>query len=139
MATKSISQLTTATDVDNNDLFEIAHPDTGSATGYVSNKQSLAAIADHIAREVNYPSLETTSKALVGAVNELKGVELTGTLTAGSTSISFNDAAITTSSTIDLYTDVYGVNPSAVVVTTGNIALTFEAQSVNIGVKVRVS
>lgn len=72
MATKSISQMTTAAAVDNGDLFEIAHPDQGSATGYASNKQSLAAIADHVATTVNYPGLNTTSKNIVGAINELE-------------------------------------------------------------------
>lgn len=72
MATTSISQLTTAATVDNGDLFEIAHPDAGSATGYASNKQTLASIADHIATAVNFPGLNTTSKNIVGALNELE-------------------------------------------------------------------
>ena len=72
MATKSISQMTTAATVDNGDLFEIAHPDAGSATGYASNKQSLAAIADHMATAVNHPTLNTTAKNIVGAINELE-------------------------------------------------------------------
>lgn len=70
MATVSISQMTTAATVDNGDLFEVAHPDSGSASGYSSNKQSLAAIADHIASNVNYPALQTTAKTLVSAINE---------------------------------------------------------------------
>lgn len=70
MATVSISQMTTAATVDNGDLFEVAHPDSGSASGYSSNKQSLAAIADHIASTVNYPALTTTAKTLIGAINE---------------------------------------------------------------------
>lgn len=72
MATTSISQMTTAATVDNGDLFEIAHPDSGSATGYASNKQSLAAIADHMATAVNYPTMNTTAKTIVGAINELE-------------------------------------------------------------------
>ena len=72
MATTSISQMTTAATVDNGDLFEIAHPDGGSATGYASNKQSMAAIADHMATAVNYPTMNTTAKTIVGAINELE-------------------------------------------------------------------
>lgn len=64
--------MTTAATVDNGDLFEIAHPDAGSATGYASNKQSLAAIADHMATAVNHPTLNTTAKNIVGAINELE-------------------------------------------------------------------
>lgn len=70
MANKSISQLDTAAAVSNNDLFETAIPDNGSATGYASKKHSLAAMADHIATTVNYPGLQTTAKALVSAINE---------------------------------------------------------------------
>lgn len=65
--------------------------------------------------------------------------EITGTLTAGNTSLVLQDAAITTSATYDYYTSVFGVNPVAVVVTTGSMTLTFEAQQTNIDVKVRVS
>ena len=65
--------------------------------------------------------------------------ELTGTLTAGNTSITLSDASITTSSTIDIYTSVYGVNPTAATVATGSVTLTFEAQAGDISVKVRVS
>ena len=65
--------------------------------------------------------------------------DVTGTLTAGSTSLTLSDASITTSSTIDVYTDVFGVNPTNVVVATGSVTLTFSAQGSNIGVKVRVS
>lgn len=65
--------------------------------------------------------------------------EIMGTLTAGNTSLVLQDAAITTSATYDYYTSVFGVNPVAVVVTTGSMTLTFEAQQTNIDVKVRVS
>lgn len=64
--------------------------------------------------------------------------DVTGTLTAGSTTVTLSNAAITTSSTLDIYTDVYGVNPTDVTVSSGSVTLTFEAQDSNIGVKVRV-
>ena len=64
--------------------------------------------------------------------------DVTGTLTAGSTSLTLSDASITSSSTLDFYTSVYGVNPTAVSISTGSVTLTFEAQLSNINVKVRV-
>ncbi len=64
--------------------------------------------------------------------------DVTGTLSAGSTTLTLQDASITTSSTLDFYTDAYGVNPTAVSVSTGSVTLTFEAQQTNIAVKVRV-
>ena len=65
--------------------------------------------------------------------------DVTGTLVAGNTSITLSDASISSSSTIDIYTDTFGVNPSNVVVSAGSVVLTFKAQQSNVGVKVRVS
>ena len=64
--------------------------------------------------------------------------ELTGTLTTGSTSITFTNVAITTSSTIDVYTDG-NIDYNSITVTTGSVTITFDAQSTNMGVKVRIS
>ena len=66
-------------------------------------------------------------------------VEVSGTLTAGATSITLSDASITATSTIDVYTDIFGAWLENMVVSTGSVVLTFEAQSANMAVKVRVS
>lgn len=65
-------------------------------------------------------------------------VEVSGTLSAGSTTLTLSDASITTSSTIDVFVDTFGVNPTAMTVSTGSVTLTFEAQESDLGVKVRV-
>ena len=65
--------------------------------------------------------------------------DITGTLTAGETSISFTDSSILESSTFDFYTSKFGVNPTDVSVLNGSITLTFDEQSTDLGVKVRVS
>lgn len=64
--------------------------------------------------------------------------DVTGTLAAGSTSVTLQNVAITTNSTLDFYTDTFGVNPTNAVVTTGQVVLTFEAQQAAVNVKVRV-
>lgn len=64
--------------------------------------------------------------------------DVTGTLLAGSTSITLSDASIDSTKTFDFYTDTFGVNPTAVSVSSGSITLTFEAQSSAVDVKVRV-
>ena len=66
-------------------------------------------------------------------------VEVTGTLTAGQTSITLSNAAITENSTIDYYTNYFGINPVGVNVSNGRVVLTFEEQDIDISVKVRVS
>lgn len=65
--------------------------------------------------------------------------DLTGTLTAGSTSLTIQHEIITTTTTIEIYTDTFGINPTNAVVTTGQIVLTFNAQASDVGVMVRVS
>lgn len=64
--------------------------------------------------------------------------DLTGTLTAGDTTVTISDASIVSTSTLEFYTDTFGVNPKEVSVSTGSVTLTFDAQQSNLGVKVRV-
>ena len=102
----------------------------------------ISELANALMTDISYGSLDTTSKKIIGAINELKaadGVEVTGTLLAGATSITLSDASITTTSTIDIYTDVFGIQPTNAVVASGSITLTFLAQASDITVKVRVS
>lgn len=65
--------------------------------------------------------------------------DVIGTLPAGETSITLNSAAITTNSTIDYYTSVFGVNPTNVSVINGSVTLTFDSQASDLGVKVRIT
>ena len=64
--------------------------------------------------------------------------EVTGTLTAGETSITLSDASITTSSTFELFNDL-DVPYNSKSVSTGSITYTFDAQQTDMVVKVRVS
>lgn len=63
-----------------------------------------------------------------------------GTLTAGSTTVALQFSAnISATDLVDIYTDTYGVNPTAVAIATDTITLTFEAQASNVAVAVKVS
>lgn len=64
--------------------------------------------------------------------------EVSGTLTAGQTSITLSDASITANSTIDVYTDA-DVEYNSISVSTGSVTITFDAQASNMGVKARIS
>jgi len=88
----------------------------------------------------NGSTVQTTAQDIadLGGGGGASYTDVTGTLTAGSTSLTLSDASITSSSTLDFYTSVYGVNPTAVSISTGSVTLTFEAQLTNINVKVRV-
>ena len=112
------------------------------AKGGATEKVSADEIADYVGSSATFSALNTTSKTPVGAINEVNGkfgVVLTGTLTAGATSITLSDASITATSTIEVYTDIFGAWLENMVVSTGSVVLTFEAQSANMAVKVRVS
>lgn len=94
-------------------------------------------VAGHLQTEID--TLQSDLSTLHGDMNTAKarlGKELTSTLAAGQTSLTFTDASITTNSTVDVYTSVYGVNPEKMTVTSGSLTLTFDAQASDIGVKV---
>jgi len=61
---------------------------------------------------------------------------ITGTLSAGDTSITFTDNNITADSIFDFYSSVYGVNPITVTVNVSahTLTLTFKAQSIDMTV-----
>ena len=125
-------------------LFYVAVENQQSETGYDSLKITSELIGSKLLSTYNFPALfDTTAKNAAGAINELAArptyKELTGTLTAGQTSVTISDAAILTTSTIDIYTDVFGLSPEAVSVSTGSITMTFSEQSANVSIKIRVS
>lgn len=96
----------------------------------------------------NYSVVSKTSMTVVegsSRVTTVWGIKLgesytdvTGTLNAGSTSITLSNAAITTSSTIEVFNDL-DVPYNSKTLSTGSITLTFDAQQSNMSVKVRVS
>lgn len=102
----------------------------------------ISELANALMTDISYGSLNTASKKIIGAINEVASgayTEVTGTLTAGQTSLTLSDASITTTSTIDINTDVFGIQPTNAVVVSGSITLTFLAQASDLSVKVRVS
>ena len=140
----TLSDLTAAADLPAGTLFYVAVEDQESETGYESLKITSELVATKILTAYNFPLLlDTTAKNAVGAINELAArptyKELTGTLTAGQTSITISDAAILTTSTIDIYTDVFGIGPEDVTVSNGSVTMTFSAQAANLSIKLRVS
>lgn len=65
--------------------------------------------------------------------------DIEGTLTAGNTSITLISSDITLDSTLEFFTDVFGVCPTDVSVSVGSVTLTFEERASDLGVKVRVT
>lgn len=68
---KEISALTTAESTSASDLFETALPNAMTETGYVSRKVTLGTIANFLLSTLQFSSLNTTVKNIIGAINEL--------------------------------------------------------------------
>lgn len=135
-----ISQLPAAANFTTSSLVPIAAP---ALSGYDTKHVSGAQIADGVLDDFNYNELLTSAKSIIGAINELAGIggrslAVTGTLTAGNTTITLSDAAITPDSWIQIYTDA-NIDYINAVTTNGSITISFEAQAadVEVGVEIR--
>lgn len=65
--------------------------------------------------------------------------DLTGTLVAGETTLTIQHEIITPDVTIAPHSDPFGISPKDMVVTNGQVVLTFNAQPNDVGIMVRVS
>ena len=88
-------------------------------------------------------SLDATDTALESLGDTVAQMQsnatiITGTLATGETSIVLADERITTDSMLSIYTSVWGVIPTSVAVVSGQVTLTFEAQTSAMEVGVRV-
>lgn len=89
-------------------------------SSYYNNTESIDYSAVH---------LNTTPKAI-----------FSGTLTAGETTVEItNNSLIKSDALVDVYTDVFGVDPTDVVVTNGKVTLTFPVQATDINIRIEVS
>lgn len=135
------------------DLSDVAitTPTDGQALIYDSTAQKWKNASGGGASSLNDLTDVAISSPAIGQVLTYNGaswangiiaspwIDVTGTLTAGSTTITFSDVSISSNSTIDVYTDVFGVNPTDITVATGSVTLTFASQADDLGVKVRIS
>lgn len=92
---------------------------------------------DHTALNTTWSSTKIND-TINNAVSDLTFIDKSGTLTAGSTSIEFEDNSITVDSWILPFTSVYGVNPKTITTINGKVTLTFDVQENNITVGVRI-
>ena len=114
--------------------------------------QTMAGMTNYSTTSHKHEDYLTTSKALSDyapkihshsqyqtAASGKKFYEVSGTLAAGATSLSLSNANITTASTIDVYSSVYGISPTKMTVSAGKVNMTFDAQTVAATIKVRAS
>ena len=115
---------------------EITTPSDGQFLKYNSSDsewQNVTVIDDTTTSASKVWSSNKTNTEI--AKKEDAATVLTSTLTSGSTSLTFSNAAITTTAMYDVYADKYGLTPTNITVTTGQAVLTFEAQSADVSVK----
>ena len=104
------------------------------STTYTKNDVDLA-LLDKADKSDTYTKAQIDN-FLLGKANAYR--DISGTLTAGQTSITLYDSSITTSSLIEIFTTT-GVGYSDINATTGNVTVTFYPQSTDIGVLARIS
>ena len=102
-----------------------------------SSKVSAEDIGDFTNTSQTYSGLNTTAKTPVGAINEVAGKKLPATLTAGSTSLTFTDSAITADSLISVFTEG-GLLYNSITTAVGSVVLTFDEQATDVAVVVIV-
>lgn len=69
---------------------------------------------------------------------DIASTVFTETLTAGDTTITITDQAISADSMIDIYTNVFGIAPTNIAASAGTVTVTFNAQQNDISVKIVV-
>ena len=84
-------------------------------------------------------TISTELAAIKALAQQLPWTDIDQTLTAGQTTLTISNAAITSTSAIQIFTNAFGVEPTNMVLATGSVTLTFIAQQNDINVKVRVS
>lgn len=134
---------------DNNGVISV--PDASSDTkGVVKIDNNTIKVGEN--GEIKVPKASDTQLGAVKVdgtsiqINENGVISSTGgkrlaaqTLAAGATTLVFMDADILTTSTIGMYANEYGVAPTNVVVTSGQVVLTFNAQQSALSVYITVS
>ena len=81
-------------------------------------------------------SINNDIKTISTDITAIKGIVIVGVLEAGQTELIFENKAITTNSTFDYYTDLYGISAKDVSVENGKLTMTFKVLENNLNVKV---
>ena len=113
------------------------YADIGGGTGVAADDVTY----DNTSSGMTADDVQEAIDELAAAIPSAASVEVqSGTLTAGQTSVvlTFTQQTIGATTLIDIYTDVYGVNPVSVVTTASTVTLTFAAQAANLAVAVKV-
>ena len=110
--------------------------------GYVVDDSTNSKTVVNIMRvmdSAHYEQLtEDEKQGIIFVTDESPDIILSGTLTAGSTTLTFTDNAIRENCLVAVYTSKLGVNPISETHSTGILTFTFNPQAEDIDVKVRL-
>lgn len=124
--TPTFTQASSRTNIDSRESLPIL---LGKIKKYFADLKNVSFSGDYNDL-INKPEIPTG--------NDKEPTILSATLTAGATSISFTDSAITDDSLIDVYTDPYCTGLSAIEQNESTLTLTFDKQTQDIKVLVKV-
>ncbi len=155
--TSALSTYEPGFSTDNDNLYI----NNGSSIVRIGNKtfNGSAAPDSSLGQDGDFYTQTTTSGTVTTSTNFLQRVDgewisvgggggggggagyftLSSTLLSGATTMSFSDPRIEASSRAFPWASVWGIVPSSVAVTSGNVVLTFAAQSADIGIEVDIS
>lgn len=129
----NIKDLPIAVELSNSDTMILIQ------NGTYTRRVDLGDLATYLLENTPISDLATNTKYVVGAINEVAGVEVTGVLPAYSKTLILQDPRIKSTSTVRVLTENYTVAPTNVVVASGSATLVFEPRDTAINVKVKVS
>jgi len=132
-----ISDLPSVVSLDINDVAPFVSKDNQNVD--TTMKVKVSELATKLNNNIEYGSLNTSDKKIIGAINEVKGTYVIGTLTAGQTSITLSDASITSSSFIQVFAGNGNINYTSISSTTGSVTIGFLAQASDMTVVARIS
>lgn len=113
---------------------------TAGMTGYSTTSHTHSQYLSTSGTAANSNKLgNVAASAYLTTASGKKFYEVSGTLAAGATSLSLSNGNITTASTIDVYSSVYGISPTKMTVSAGKVNMTFDVQTVAATIKVRAS
>lgn len=118
------------------DTYTITCSDGYTTTFTVTNGRDGTGTGDMLASDYDANDDVKNAGGIPDFVNYKIGTKLTQTLVAGQTTLTFTNNRITSTSLIEVYTDIYGKNPKTITQSSTTLTMTFNALSVDMEVVV---
>ena len=93
----------------------------------------------HIIQDKNYSELNTQNKHIIGAINEVKGVELIGTIKAYESTVVLYSDKIKSNSKIRIFFETYGMAAKDVKASSGQVVVKIDPQEEDVRVLIQVT